>query len=229
MGDAANRLKLARERAGFATAAEAAQRFGWRESTYFGHENGSRGVRPDVASRYARAFRVSSSWLLYGEGEPGTPDIATIDRLVPVLGEVRAGVWTEVTEGGSVEQYIPVYLPEFQRADLYALHVVGRSMDRFYPDGSWVVVCPTAQAGVHEGDHVIVLRHKRGLVETTIKEVRRGEAGGVELWPQSNDPAHQAPIVVNAEHDADEGVEITGRVVAQYAIRPASRGPIISL
>lgn len=63
-----DRLKQAREAAGFERAADAAARFGWRPSTYYGHENGSRGLKPDVATIYARAFRVSPEWLLYGRG-----------------------------------------------------------------------------------------------------------------------------------------------------------------
>lgn len=62
------RLRLARERAGFGNAADAARRFGWKESTYAGHENGSRGIKPGVGHDYARAFRVPVAWLMFGDG-----------------------------------------------------------------------------------------------------------------------------------------------------------------
>lgn len=72
MTDIATRLRLAREAAGFTTAAEAAERFGWNYPTYAGHENGSRGIRTDVVRRYALAFRVSPLWLIDGsQGENG--------------------------------------------------------------------------------------------------------------------------------------------------------------
>lgn len=61
------RLMAARERAGFATASEAARRYGWNENTYRSHENGERGLRPDVAARYAAAFKVSPAYILIGE------------------------------------------------------------------------------------------------------------------------------------------------------------------
>lgn len=65
-----DRLKLARENAGYDTASEAARRFGWAVPTYLAHENSARGLRPKVAAKYAKAFNVSVAWLLYEEGEP---------------------------------------------------------------------------------------------------------------------------------------------------------------
>ncbi len=69
--DAARRLQHAREAAGFASARQAALRFGWSEFTYTQHENGTRGLAR-AARHYANAFKVSEGWLLTGEGEaPG--------------------------------------------------------------------------------------------------------------------------------------------------------------
>lgn len=69
------RLKAARERAGYATAAEAARRFGWPEPGYRHHENGTAGFAASAAE-YAKAFGVSPGWLLFGEG-PNQSDIGT--------------------------------------------------------------------------------------------------------------------------------------------------------
>ena len=69
MTDTAHRLRLAREAAGYASAGDAAKAFGWAYPTYAAHENGSRGVRPDLIRRYARAFKVSALWLLDGAGD----------------------------------------------------------------------------------------------------------------------------------------------------------------
>lgn len=69
MNDLAARLRIAREAAGFTTAAEAAERFGWNYPTYAGHENGSRGMRLTVVQRYAAAFRVAAVWLLEGSAD----------------------------------------------------------------------------------------------------------------------------------------------------------------
>jgi hypothetical protein len=68
----ANRLRAAREAAGFATAQEAATRFGWKYPTYSGHENGSRGMRQEALRVYSRAFKVDVLWLMEGLGKgPG--------------------------------------------------------------------------------------------------------------------------------------------------------------
>jgi transcriptional regulator with XRE-family HTH domain len=60
------RLRQARERAGFETASDAARALGLSESTYLGHENGSRGFKAK-AEKYARRFGVSLEWLLTGK------------------------------------------------------------------------------------------------------------------------------------------------------------------
>jgi len=63
------RLRAAREKAGFTTAKEAAQAMGVPVSTYIGHENGHRGFPAKRAPQYARKFKVTEEWLLYGKGE----------------------------------------------------------------------------------------------------------------------------------------------------------------
>lgn len=70
MSDVHTRLKTARELAGYASAAEAARALGIVEASYFAHENGSRGLRPQVAAKYAERFDVSLEWLLTGRGTP---------------------------------------------------------------------------------------------------------------------------------------------------------------
>ena len=64
------RLKAARRKAGYASAAAAAKAFGWPVGTYSCHENGSRGIKLDVVERYARAFEVDPVWLLHGGETP---------------------------------------------------------------------------------------------------------------------------------------------------------------
>ncbi len=62
------RLKIARERAGYATAADAARAMGIKEVSYYHHENGTNGLSRSGA-RYAAFFRVSLDWLLTGRGQ----------------------------------------------------------------------------------------------------------------------------------------------------------------
>lgn len=60
------RLRQARQAAGHASATAAAEALGVKPSTYLGHENGSRGIRPVTAERYARGLGCDASWILYG-------------------------------------------------------------------------------------------------------------------------------------------------------------------
>ena len=63
------RLKEARQKAGYRTATAAIDAFGWSSSTYRAHENGQNGFKPSDAELYGKAYRVSPSWLLLGEGD----------------------------------------------------------------------------------------------------------------------------------------------------------------
>lgn len=102
MSDPAERLRIARMRAGFETGKDAAQAMGFPVSTYLAHENGSRGYPASKAFTYARKYKVREQWLLYGVGPgPGENDdpkaevIDIFDHLPPlkraeVLGYMRA-------------------------------------------------------------------------------------------------------------------------------------------
>ena len=47
-------------------------------STYIGHENGHRGFPAKRAPQYARKFKVSEEWLLYGKGDGPTGQTAEV-------------------------------------------------------------------------------------------------------------------------------------------------------
>lgn len=62
------RLVVARRRANFETATEAAESIGVPYPTYAGHENGSSGFRARSGMLYARKFKVRFEWLMTGVG-----------------------------------------------------------------------------------------------------------------------------------------------------------------
>lgn len=76
------RLRQARELAGFETAVEAADALGVPRSTYIGHENGHRGFPASRAPQYARKFKVSEEWLLFGKGNSALVDVDQNDAEV---------------------------------------------------------------------------------------------------------------------------------------------------
>lgn len=80
------RLKQARIEAGFETAVDAADAMSIPRSTYIGHENGNRGFPAGRAPQYARRFKVSEQWLLYGKGGEAPATTAEIVNLYEGLG-----------------------------------------------------------------------------------------------------------------------------------------------
>ncbi|WP_128292035.1 MULTISPECIES: LexA family transcriptional regulator [Afifella] len=130
-----DRLRQARQDAGYATGSDAARAFGWAISTYLGHENGDRGFSSATAERYARAFRVSAAWLLTGEMAPARNHLR-----VPLVGYVGGGervVPIDDHEKGASLETIDLDFADF---DPVAVRVRGSSMAPAYRNGD-VLVC----------------------------------------------------------------------------------------
>lgn len=120
-----------------------------------------------------------------------------------------------------------VDLPGYEAAQLFAVRVVGRSMDLVYPEGALLICLKTAEAGVRSGDHAIVRRHRNGLVETTVKEVVQ-ENGGITLYPRSTEATHQ-PIRYKRDEHSDEGIEIIGVVLTHQNPLRRREGPLLNI
>lgn len=201
---------------------------GVKEPTYYAHENGTSGLRPTVAERYAKKFKVSPMWLLYNQGEMH-PDGAVpleieIDGL-PLLGSIQAGHWLETTfaeEEGAHPDMVPIVRdPRFPQAKQYALRVVGDSMDLDYPEGSIVTCVDFADTGlaIQEGMMLHVERRRADgqLVENTLKyvELRRND---FILVPHSSNPKYESfPLKYSGN-----GTEVFARglVVGGWSPRP---------
>ncbi len=164
-----------------------------------------------------------------------------LGRRIPVLGDVEAGAWREARqvefdfaadfdprelEDRGIET-IPMDVPGYERATLFGLRVRGPSMNREYPDGRVVIVAPAAEAGVRDGDHVIVQRNRSGLVETTIKELVVDKDGRAQLWPRSDHPDHQKAIPLNPRETGQDRPRIIGVVVGDYRRRTRPDAPAI--
>jgi hypothetical protein len=86
MTDPAERLRIARLRAGYETGKEAAEALGFPVSTYLSHENGSRGISAKRAVTYARKYKIREQWLLYGVGPgPGTEQTGETAEVVNIM------------------------------------------------------------------------------------------------------------------------------------------------
>lgn len=204
MSEVSERLIIARKKAGFETAADAARALGVKLSTYFSHENGSIGLRAGVASKYARKFKVSMDWLIDGKGAmtgSGTTPYEIEIAGLPLLGSIQAGHWVEIgfAQDEAEKPMVPFARdPRYPHAKQYALKVVGDSMDLDYPDGSIVTCVNFADSGLALGEALVgqilhIERRRAGgqLVEMTLKalEKRRGK---LYLAPHSSVATYQA-------------------------------------
>lgn len=212
------------------SAAELARRAGVAPSTI------TRALDPEVkfvpSSRTMTKIRAASEELSVADylrkltaESPGLAKfVSRLDtrvRRVPVLGEVRAGAWLEVPEDPAPTEFVFVDEEDYPDQRLFALRVIGSSMDQIYPEGTTIIAAETINASVFDGDVVVVRRFHSPLCETTIKQVEAStESGRFLLWPRSNDPAFQEPIVIDRDAQADDGPQIIGVVVASYARRP---------
>lgn len=216
--DKAERLRQARTKAGYKSASEAAEAFGWGVAGYRHHENGTRGFGADVARKYARAFRVKAGWLLVMDGiDDGQPtDFKASEKLI-VRGPVAAGVWREPTEDiGVMEIDTPPPVPNAQR---FGVTVDGPSMDEFYEEGTVLDCISIFTNGVQpeSGDHVIVERIKAdGLRELTVKEFHKRD-GKYYVRPRSKHPKFQEELEIGAPEigfAGDEETRVIGFVVS---------------
>jgi SOS-response transcriptional repressor LexA len=215
----AERLKAAREKAGYSSAADAARAFGWQEPAYRHHENGTRGFGPDAAKKYGRAFKVKPGWLLGLENVDGgpPPQPKEDDRLV-VNGSVEAGAWRASEYWNDERTFsiegMPSPIPGARR---FGLVVVGRSMDEFYEPDTVLDCVSIFDTSVkpQSGDHVIVEAVRAdGLRELTVKEYRE-EAGQYWLYPRSTRPEFQ-PVAFpgpDKEHAGEAGIRVIAFVV----------------
>lgn len=214
----ADRLRSARQAARYASASEAAAAFGWNESGYRHHENGTRGFGADAAAKYGKAFRVRPSWLLGLDDTPRAhPEVYTDESKLYVHGEVEAGVWREPTEGqGLFTLDLPPPIPGKRR---FGVIVSGYSMDECYAPGT-VLDCVTIHSLDLEpdsGDHVVVERIKPdGLREMTVKELVQRD-GQFWLRARSTKPEFKEDILIGSPcngHVGEDEVRVIGYVVS---------------
>lgn len=113
MGSPNERLRQARIKAGYDTAKDAAEAMGVPVSTYIGHENGHRGFPAKRVPQYARKFKVSDCWLLYGKGDADEASpFPSADLIQQMLQEVVNDEVTLGTKPGDLPRILAPALHE---------------------------------------------------------------------------------------------------------------------
>jgi transcriptional regulator with XRE-family HTH domain len=214
MSDSSERLRAAREKSGYSSAKSAAEAMGVPTATYIQHENGVRGYPASKAARYAKFFRTTPEWLLYGR--QASP--AALGPQLYVKGSVAAGVWKDAEEWPQEdwEAYTGRSDVVAPMAHRFGLRVDGNSMDLVYPPGT-ILDCTRyfGDLPIPNGRRIIVERKKFGDgIETTVKEYMKDDDGVEWLIPRSSNPAFQAPIRCDSPGEGIESIEICAIVVA---------------
>lgn len=157
----------------------------------------------------------------------GSEPVAVIRR-IPVHGDIQAGAWSRIPDNPTEAGSIALDLPGMENTPLFALRVVGRSMDMVYREGTYVVIAPAAEFGVEDGDIVAVRRWDGSFAETTLKEIELQADGSILLIPRTTDPTLSEVVRYDRGDEAAQiGIEILGPVVASYDYRPRrKRTPI---
>lgn len=176
----------------------------------------SQSLDPRTYAKLARTAQVPT-WQITGD-QPDAPSPTT----VWVRGSVQAGAFREAVEWDR-DDWFPVDVPVPTRFQglARALKVEGPSMNREFREGSVVIWVQTLdfRPPRHE-DHVVVYSYRRDdTVETTLKQLRILPDGTHWLWPQSDHPAHQAPINPAQPDDDIKLIEIAGIVIGDYRPR----------
>jgi SOS-response transcriptional repressor LexA len=224
------RLRWAREQAGYRSALAVSKELGVPYSTYNTHERaeepGGRDFNPEQAEVYARKFRVAIGWLLTGRGDPKAGGDEVPPQLKPtdvalgeyvVAGRVAAGSFREVNEFFD-EEPPKITAPadmKYPNARQMAFEIEGDSMNKARPpmlEGGYVLCVDFEdlenQVPLRDGMKVVVERTKLGgqLREWSVKEVELYE-DRIEFHPRSDNPKHK-PIVVPRDYQPDDGTEV---------------------
>lgn len=233
MGIRNDRLRKARKEAGCNDAIDAIVRFGWKESTYRHHENGTGGrdVPLSAARKYAKAYKVPLNWLLGIDEDLTSSDgslSSTTTEKVEVIGATAAGVWKDSVEWDSSQRFMVDFGESyFPFAHRFALKVEGDSMDINYPDGTILDCYSARDVGVQpaDGDLVVVERVRGDVREFTLKLYKIDEDGNSWLVSESTKPQFQAPLMMQStdiDHEREDD-EIRVHAYVMNYIKPTTK------
>lgn len=173
------RLRQARQRAGFKTAASAAEHFNWNRNTYSSNENGNAAFAYKRAKQYAEAFGVNALWLYEGliPTDPDAPSAPPGEILVPVIGKVGADTEGRILFATGQEAGDLVPLPPGGTDKAVAVQIVGHSMRGVADEGGLIYfedqrTPPTPDMF----GHVVVVETLEG--EVLVKRLLRGSRTG---------------------------------------------------
>lgn len=209
-----DRIRRARESKGWSQS-DLARAAGCKPQTIQALEDPEKNQRN---SKYLPDIARALGWDALALRDGGASESPKVEQLsdnnvlkVPLMGDVAAGVWHEGAWPEEVERYVMFGEKDrFAGADLFAVRVMGPSMNKEYREGD-VLICLSVYSGTQilSGDHVIIERRKNQgeTFEHTVKEVQIDKDGSPSYWPRSTDPRWQDPIRLTDGNGSDDTVE----------------------
>ena len=194
------RLKILRKREKW-TQQEVASKLGVDRSTYTKYETGQSEPNFDTLQKIAGLFGVTTDFLLNADSKEMPR--AHKGVMIPVLGEVAAGIPIETVE--NILDYEEISKEMASKGDHFGLRLRGDSMAPRMCEGDVVIV--RKQSDANTGDVAVVLVNGDSA---TVKNIRR-ESGGIWLIP--NNPAAYQPHFYTCKECAEIPVQIIGIVV----------------
>lgn len=121
-------------------------------------EKGERNLTPGLTKKLTDLVRNNNNSVLpTNVSQPQYSDIQQykeMPRTVPVYGTVEGGTGSEFTIMLDVVDYVRQTSATINKRDVYALYVVGTSMEPAYEEGSLIYVDPHRMPGI--GNYVVV-------------------------------------------------------------------------
>lgn len=189
--DIAGRLRLAREAAGYSEAKDF-----WSAhlkdknipyATYVSYENGTRGIKNEKLSLFAKLLNVNSHWLLTGDGDTGMTANAEKsaafgdrpggnfagkdpDHRIPVIAYAAASGerCTLDPDMDVVDSWIMPIPAVRGNTKAFGVRIMGDSMEPRYFHGEIIIVNPVAPV-IKDRDVVIKMRDGTALIKRYIK------------------------------------------------------------
>lgn len=195
----------------------------------------------ETLTKLAEPLETTPEWLAFGVGDE-IPVVQAragelVSRSLPVIGEVAAGRWLEAEEHVDEPLYDPVPVqpdPRWPFEEQFGLVVRGNSLNRVAIDGD-ILACVNLTAVGREPtpDEIVIVEMRRFagfLRQRTAKRFVPTETH-LELWPDSDDPRWQNPIIVpkgksarEFVYDDDEGrIDVGVTALVTWVHRPIQR------
>ncbi len=221
MDSPADILRKAREAKGYPGQTEAARAFGWNAVTYTSHENGTRGIRPAVAKKYARAFGISAADLLQITLSDQQKQILVGDA-VKIRFEAAVGIWKDsrIDNYRSETKSIRVPVRSGVRGMRFAVEIADESVNRVFDPGDFAIVEPVepSEAMHFDVDNLVYVERRKGdLIERSIRRVSSADGNVLKLSNYSTDPKFKEVLTVPST-DKSETLTIEGKIVGKYCV-----------